>query len=68
MIPDAVVQAINRRVTAGELRRELDRPISADEREEALALVRWFTRRYPSAESRLAYVRQASARWRPPPT
>jgi len=67
MIPDGVVQAIDRRITAAELRRELERPISADQREEVLALIRWFTHRYPSAESRLAYVRQAYARWRPPP-
>lgn len=28
-----------------------------------LRLVRWFTSRYPTAEQRLAYVRQAYARW-----
>lgn len=68
MISDGIARTITRRVTAGELRRELERPISVDEREDVLALVRWFTHRYPSAESRLAYVRQASARWRPRPT
>jgi hypothetical protein len=41
-----------------------DAPLGADEREHTLALVRWFTRRYPSPADRLAYVRRAYARWR----
>ena len=64
MIPDAVLRAIDRPVTDAELRRELERPISADEREEVLSLVRWFTRRYPSPEARLSYVTRAYERWR----
>jgi hypothetical protein len=51
-------------VTRQELQAELRRPIGDDEREEVLALVRWFTRRYSSGEERLAYVRQAYRRWR----
>lgn len=39
-------------------------PITAEEREELTGLVRWFTRRYPTAVERLAYVRRATARWR----
>jgi len=65
VIPNAVVRAIHRRITAAELRRELARPIGESEREEVLSLVRWFTSRYPSPEARLAYVRRAYARWRP---
>jgi hypothetical protein len=38
-------------------------PISAEEREETLSLVRWFRRRYPTPAERLAYVRRAYARW-----
>ena len=38
-------------------------PISDEEREETLALVRWFCRRYPTADDRLAYVRRAYRRW-----
>ncbi|MBI2185662.1 MAG: hypothetical protein HYU37_00905 [Acidobacteria bacterium] len=45
------------------MRDALARPIAAEEREDVLALVRWFTRRYPTAAARLAYVRQAYARW-----
>ena len=65
MIPDAVAQAIQRRVTPAELALELERPIGESEREEVLSLVRWFTTRYPSPEARLAYVRRAYARWAP---
>ena len=64
MIPDALVNTIDRQVSADEVRRELARSISAEERDDVLALVRWFTTRYPSPESRLAYVRAAYARWR----
>ena len=35
----------------------LDTPISHAERKEVLALVAWFTRRYPTPAERLAYVR-----------
>jgi hypothetical protein len=41
----------------------LTAPISDAEREDALALVRWFRRRYPTGAERLAYVRRASRRW-----
>ena len=37
--------------------------MSDAEREEILSLVRWFTRRYPTAGERLAYAREAYARW-----
>ncbi len=39
-------------------------PMSESERNDALALIRWFRRRYPSAAERLAYVRRANRRWR----
>jgi len=60
---ERVRELIDRRVSAAELRKSLQRPIEEDERQEILALVRWFTRRYPTAAERLAYVRQAYARW-----
>lgn len=41
-----------------------DAPVSDAERDEVLALVRWFRRRYPTGADRLAYVRRASQRWR----
>ena len=64
MIPRAVDEAINRIVTRDELREALEGPISQAERDEVVTLHRWFATRYPSAEQRLAYVRQAYARWR----
>lgn len=58
------------------LREEADRPLSTEEfvsrlhvpigereRQEGEALIRWFTRRYPTAGERLAYARQAYRRW-----
>jgi len=38
-------------------------PISEHEREEIIGLIRWFTRRYPTAGERFAYARRAYARW-----
>ena len=58
-----VSQLIDRRVSADELQAALDRPLETGEREEILALVRWFRRRYPTPLERLAYVRQAYRRW-----
>jgi hypothetical protein len=39
-------------------------PIGDAERENVLALVSWFCRRYPTPGERLAYVRRAHACWR----
>ena len=64
LMNERIARARERQVTREELQAELLRPIGDDEREEVLALVRWFTRRYPSGEARLAYVRQAYRRWR----
>lgn len=64
MSSDAITREIDRPVTTAQLREALENPISPEEREEVLALVRWFTRRYPTAAARLAYVRRAHARWR----
>jgi hypothetical protein len=63
MIPEAVTRAIDRVVTLEELHDVLERPISTADRDEVVSLFRWFTTRYPSPEARLAYVRQAYARW-----
>lgn len=64
MIPPAIARAVNAPATAADVRRALEQPIGAEEREEVRSLIQWFTRRYPAAEDRLAYVRQAYARWR----
>ena len=64
MNSDEIELLVDRLVTPDEVRAALEREISDVEREDVLALVRWFTTRYPTAEERLAYVRQAYARWR----
>ena len=60
---DRISQLVDRRVSSAELREALEAPLSDAEREEILALKRWFTRRYPTGAARLAYVRRAYARW-----
>ena len=57
-------EATHRVVTAQEARDYLESPVSEREREDVLALVRWFRRRYATPADRLAYVRRAFVRWR----
>jgi hypothetical protein len=60
---ERVAAEVDRELTPEEARAYLDHPVTSDQREEVLALVRWFTRRYPTPAARLAYVRRAYARW-----
>lgn len=59
----ALADAVNRALTPEEARAYVDQPISPEEREGVLSLMRWFLRRYPTPLERLAYVRRASRRW-----
>jgi hypothetical protein len=52
-----------RRLSPEEFAACANAPISDDERREALSLIEWFTRRYPTPTERLAYARKAYARW-----
>ena len=52
-----------RRLSREEVEAALRTPISDSEREEILALVAWFRRRYPTPLDRLRYVRRAYRRW-----
>ena len=52
-----------RPLTPDEYRTQSAVPLSAEEIEEDLELVRWFRRRYPTPAERSAYVRAAMARW-----
>ena len=54
----------DRELSDAEAREYLAAPITDAEREDVLALVSWFTRRYPTPLDRLAYIRRAYARWR----
>jgi hypothetical protein len=58
-----LAELANRKLTVDEWRAQAALPLTPDEIEHTLALVRWFCRRYPSAADRLAYVRRAYARW-----
>ena len=62
---DRLRAATDRVVSAQDARDYLECPVSEKEREDVIALVRWFRRRYATPADRLAYVRRASARWRP---
>lgn len=53
----------DRTLEPAEARAYLDAPVTDAERNEVLALVRWFERRYPTPAERLAYVRRTYARW-----
>jgi hypothetical protein len=58
-----VRQAAERELTADEVDDLLHGPWAAGEREEALALIKWFRDRYPTPSARLRWARQAYARW-----
>jgi hypothetical protein len=53
----------NRTLEPAEARAYLDAPVTDAERDDVLALVRWFECRYPTPVERLAYVRRAYSRW-----
>lgn len=57
------VEYATRRLSAEEVCAALAEPISDAERASVRELIAWFTRRYPTPLERLAYVRQAYARW-----
>ena len=58
------VRAIaDRRLTPEEIGAALAVPLGDEERQEILALVAWFCRRYPTPADRLAYVRRTYRRW-----
>jgi hypothetical protein len=58
-----LAELANRQLPLDEWRAQAAVPITPEEIEHTLALVRWFRRRYPTAADRLAYVRRAYARW-----
>jgi hypothetical protein len=53
----------NRRLSDEEWRAQSAIPLSPEEVEHTLSLVRWFRTRYPDPLSRLAYARRAYKRW-----
>lgn len=53
----------DRRLSPEEFRAALAIPLGDAEREETIALIDWFCKRYPTPAERLAYVRRAYRRW-----
>jgi hypothetical protein len=53
----------DRQLSEEKWRTQMAIPLSPEEIENTLALVRWFRRRYPDVASRLAYARRAYKRW-----
>jgi hypothetical protein len=66
--PPEVVRALRaeaeRPLTPDEIRALDALPLGNEEREENLALIDWFSRRYPTPEARLRYARRAYRRWK----
>lgn len=60
---EAARRFTERTLTAAAFDAYVNAPVSEEEREEALRLIRWFSKRYRTPAERLAYVRRASARW-----
>ena len=52
-----------RRLSAEEFEAYVQAPMSDAEREEILASIAWFMRRYPTPGERLAAARRACAQW-----
>ena len=65
--PEAIARArelAETRRSPGEFDALVNAPFSDRERENAIALIEWFTRRYPTPAARLAYARRAYERWK----
>ncbi len=62
-VPPAIAMLVEAPVPRDEFLARADRPPAQDEVAEVAALVRWFTRRYPTVRERLAYVRRTYRRW-----
>ena len=60
---ERVREIAERLLTAEELDAYVQAPMSEAEREEILASVKWFTKRYPTPGERLAAARRAYQQW-----
>ena len=60
---ERVRKLAERRLSAEEFNAYVNAPMSEDERQEILASVAWFTRRYPTPAERLAAARRAYEQW-----
>lgn len=63
-VPKKRIQALaERRLGLEELNAWVDAPMTDEERERILELVRWFKHRYPTALERFRYIDRAYVRW-----
>jgi hypothetical protein len=65
--PEAVARLLEfaeRQLTVEDFNARVHAPMTPEEREEGLDLIRWFKRRYPTPAERLAYCRRAYERWK----
>lgn len=60
---NGLAASVDRELAPEEARAYLTHPVTPDERDQVLELVRWFRARYPTPLERLAYVRRAYQRW-----
>jgi hypothetical protein len=58
-----ITSEVNRELSPEQARAYLSQPITPEEREGVLELVRWFRGRYHSPAERLQYARRAYRRW-----
>jgi len=61
---DTIREIANRPLTSAEVHAAVEGPWTDGEREEAVALLEWFARRYPKPSDRLAWARRAYRRWK----
>jgi hypothetical protein len=52
-----------RRLPPDEARAYIEAPMTPEEREDLVALIRWFRRRYPTPLERLTYARKTYNAW-----
>lgn len=60
---DRIRQLAERRLSAAEFNAYVNAPMTDAERDEILASVAWFKRRYPTAAERLAAARRGYEQW-----
>lgn len=65
-VDPAIADLVEAPLPVEEFVRRVNAPLTDEEIEETLALVAWFTRRYPTVKQRLAYARRAWKQWTRP--
>ncbi len=61
-----IAEMVERRISEEEFDRIVNAPCVDGEHEDTLDLIRWFTRRYPTARERVRWARRSFAQWTRP--